>query len=183
MFSLHLWRCACHGEMHLRSAHEQLESIDNLLVNVPSFPMAHVKNVAYRQTDATADDFEHVYESMERGPSLELQNVPYSPQASSTMGVMAISHITPPPGPPLTPRCFCGLCGGPIVPQRPYALAQVPPNIFQQNPETLSFSKGGCGVRVVDAVANRLSGLVGGDDLMFFDATVTTYSLRVEVGC
>jgi hypothetical protein len=35
MFSLHLWRCPCHGEMHLRPTHEQLESIDNLQVTPP----------------------------------------------------------------------------------------------------------------------------------------------------
>jgi hypothetical protein len=145
--------------------------------------MAHVKYVVYRQAGTSANVFEHFYEPMERGHSLELQNISYSPQASSTTGVMDLSHLIPPPGPPLTPHCGCGLCGGLAVPQRPYVLAQVPPNLFQQNPETLNFSKGGCGVRVVDAMANRLSGLVGGDDLMFSDASVTTYSLRVEVGC
>jgi hypothetical protein len=36
-------------------------------------------------------------------------------------------------------------------------------------------------VLLVDAVQNRLSGLVGGDDLMFVDTLVSTFSLRIEV--
>lgn len=67
------------------------------------------------------------------------------------------------------------------MPQRSYQPIQLSPGLVHRRGETLSFSKGGCGVRVVDAVRNRLSGLVGGDDLMFMDAVVSTFSLRIEV--
>ena len=67
------------------------------------------------------------------------------------------------------------------MPQRSYQPVQLSPGLFHRTGETLSFSKGGCGVRVVDAVRNRLSGLVGGDDLMFMDTAVSTFSLRIEV--
>jgi len=69
------------------------------------------------------------------------------------------------------------------VPQRLYQSVQTSPNLdHRSDGETLGFSKGGCGVRVIDAIENRLSGLVGGDDLMFVRAAVSTFSLRIEVG-
>ena len=47
--------------------------------------------------------------------------------------------------------------------------------------EVVAFSKGGCGIPLRDAVENRLSGLVGGDDLMFDGFNVSAFSLRIEV--
>ena len=47
--------------------------------------------------------------------------------------------------------------------------------------EIVTFSKGGCGIPLRDAVENRLSGLVGGDDLMFDGFNVSAFSLRIEV--
>ena len=67
------------------------------------------------------------------------------------------------------------------MPQRAYGPVQLLPYI--RSGETLCFSKGGCGIRVIDAANNRLSGLVGGDDLMFMNTTVSTFSLRIEVSC
>lgn len=78
-------------------------------------------------------------------------------------------------------QCDCGLCNGLEVPQRAYVPVQLGSDAYQRDRETLSFSKGGCGVRLVDAVTNRLSGLVEGDDLMFPEAIVSTFSLRIEV--
>ena len=69
------------------------------------------------------------------------------------------------------------------MPQRPYQPIQSSPDPGHWNGETLSFSKGGCGIRVLDAAENRLSGLVGGDDFMFVDTAVSTFSLRIEVRC
>jgi hypothetical protein len=69
------------------------------------------------------------------------------------------------------------------VPQRPYQPIQLSSDICLHNGETLYFSKGGCGLPVLDAVKNRLSGLEGGDNLVFTDATVSTFSLRIEVSC
>ena len=47
--------------------------------------------------------------------------------------------------------------------------------------ERVTFSKGSCGIPLRDAVDNRLSGLVGGDDLMFDGFNVSAFSLRIEV--
>lgn len=58
---------------------------------------------------------------------------------------------------------------------------QLSSDLCLHNGETLYFSKGGCGLPVLDAVRNRLSGLEGGDDLVFTDAAVSTFSLRIEV--
>lgn len=69
------------------------------------------------------------------------------------------------------------------MPQRAYKPIQLPPDLCLQSGETLCFSKGGCGIRVIDTVKNCLSGLVGGDDLMFINTTVSTFSLRIEVSC
>ena len=108
--------------------------------------------------------------------------LPYIHQAFRAPDVMPTFHSTHTPGPALPPRCSCGLCEGLRVPQRPYIPAQMSPDLDQQNGETLTFSKGGCGICLVDAVQNRLSSLVGGDDLVFVDSPVSTFSLRIEVG-
>ena len=52
---------------------------------------------------------------------------------------------------------------------------------FSRIGEIVPFSKGGCGIPLRDAVENRLSGLVGGDDLMFDGFNVSAFSLRIEV--
>ena len=69
------------------------------------------------------------------------------------------------------------------MPQRAYKPIQLSPDLCLRSGETIYLSKGGCGIRVIDAVGNRLSGLVGGDDLMFVNTTVSTFSLRIEVSC
>jgi len=47
--------------------------------------------------------------------------------------------------------------------------------------ELITFSKGGCGIPLRDALENRLSGLVGGDDPMFDGFNVSAFSLRIKV--
>ena len=130
------------------------------------------------QADAAIIRLEDVYESGDYQASLGLSNVP---QVFGAPDMMSTSDSAHTPGLPLPPQCNCGLCGGLNVPQRPYIPIQMSPDLGQRNGETLAFSKGGCGIRLVDAVQNRLSGLVGGDDLMFVDAPVSTFSLRIEV--
>lgn len=82
---------------------------------------------------------------------------------------------------PPVPLCTCGLCRLPEVPQRRYQSTQISGDTDSRIGETVTFSKGGCGISLRDAVENRLSGLVGGDDPMFYDFNVTAFSLRIEV--
>lgn len=138
--------------------------------------------LVFPQVDASIVYLEPVYESEEQQAPVGLPNSsPYQPQISGGLVVMSPSPPVYASGSRLPVRCGCGLCGGPEVPQRPYIPVQTSPDLSQPNGETLSFSKGGCGVPLIDAVKNRLSGLVGGDDLMFVEAPVTTFSLRIEV--
>jgi len=102
------------------------------------------------------------------------------PVVSSTPVMVSPLDLVHTPGPPLPLGCTCGLCEGPEVPQRPHIPAQMSPRLGQLDGETLTFSNGGCGVLLVDALKNPLSGLIGGDDLMFVDASVTIFSLRIQ---
>ena len=83
--------------------------------------------------------------------------------------------------PPQISLCGCGLCLLPEVPQRRYQSTQISGDVDSRIGETVTFSKGGCGIPLRDAVENRLSGLVGGDDPMFDGFNVTAFSLRIEV--
>ena len=77
--------------------------------------------------------------------------------------------------------CSCGLCMLQEVPQRRYQSTQISGDADSRIGETVTFSKGACGIPLRDAVENRLSGLVGGDDPMFDGFNVTAFSLRIEV--
>ena len=79
------------------------------------------------------------------------------------------------------PFCCCGFCQLQEVPQRRYQSTQISVEADSRIGETVNFSKGGCGILLRDAVENRLSGLVGGDDLMFDGFNVSAFSLRIEV--
>ena len=87
------------------------------------------------------------------------------------------STIVPPP----FPLCCCGFCQLREVPQRRYQSTQISMEGDTRIGEAVTFSKGGCGIPLRDAVENRLSGLVGGDDLMFDGFNVSAFSLRIEV--
>jgi len=82
---------------------------------------------------------------------------------------------------PPTSVCGCGLCRLPEVPQRPYQSTQISVESGSKIGEIVTFSKGGCGIPLRDAIENRLSGLVGGDDIMFDGFNVSAFSLRIEV--
>lgn len=84
---------------------------------------------------------------------------------------------------PITfPAVHCGVCGAIEVPQRQYRSAPLAPDPTYESGEVIGFSKGGgCGVPIVDAAEYRLSDLLGGDDLMFVNTTVSTFSVRIEV--
>ena len=76
----------------------------------------------------------------------------------------------------------CGICRTIEVPQRHYRSAPLSPDPAYENGEIITFSKGGgCGVPIIDASEYRLSDLSGGDDLMFANTTVSTFSVRIEV--
>ena len=82
----------------------------------------------------------------------------------------------------MPPAVHCGLCGTIEVPQRQYRSAPLSPDPAYENGGVIVFSKGGgCGVPIVDASEYRLADLLGGDDLMFADTTVSTFSVRLEV--
>lgn len=89
--------------------------------------------------------------------------------------------IDPTAIPPSFSPCCCGFCQLREVPQRRYQSTQISMEGDSRIGETVTFSKGGCGIPLRDAVENRLSGLVGGDDLMFDGFNVSAFSLRIEV--
>lgn len=106
-------------------------------------------------------------------------NVPHSSLISPTPTGAVLTH----PGlqPIIPPAVHCGVCGAIEVPQRPYRSAPLSSDPSHENGEVIVFSQGGCGVTIVDASEGRLSDLLGGDDLMFIDTTVSTFSIRIEV--
>lgn len=84
---------------------------------------------------------------------------------------------------PITfPAIHCGACGAIEVPQRQYRSAPLSPDPTYDRGEFIAFSKGGgCGVPIVEASEYQLSDLLGGEDLMFVDTAVSTFSVRIEV--
>ena len=99
-----------------------------------------------------------------------------------SMTAQALSPLTNPMiiSPPAS-VCGCGFCRLPEVPQRPYQSTQISMESGSKIGEIVTFSKGGCGIPLRDAIENRLSGLVGGDDIMFDGFNVSAFSLRIEV--
>lgn len=185
MSALHFLRCLCHEHTFLGYVKEESQSGNNVQVRGISFivQMTRMRYLVFRQAGTGVIDLERVYEPEDQHASVGLSNLlPDIPQDFGTPDVTSTSYSTHTLGIPLPLRCGCGLCGGLKVPQRPYIPVQTSPDLSQLNGETLTFSKGGCGIHLVDAVKNRLSGLEGGDDLMFVDAPVSTFSLRIEVG-
>jgi len=96
---------------------------------------------------------------------------------TQTFSPLADPIIMPPPA----SVCGCGFCRLPEVPQRPYQSTQISVESGSKIGEIVTFSKGGCGILLRDAIENRLSGLVGGDDIMFDGFNVSAFSLRIEV--
>lgn len=92
---------------------------------------------------------------------------------------VAVTRPTLAPIPPT--GVHCGICRAIEVPQRHYRSAPLSPDPVYENGEIVNFSKGGgCGVPIIDASEYRLSDLVRGDDLMFANTTVSTFSVRIE---
>lgn len=141
--------------------------------------MTRIRHLVFLQAGADIVDLELVHDSEDQQASVGFSNDPYLPQVVGAQDLVSEYRSTYTPSLPLPFRCSCGLCGGLKVPQRLYVPIQMSPD--QRNGETFTFSKGGCGIRLIDAAQNRLSGLVGGDDLMFVDVSVSTFSLRIEV--
>ena len=98
----------------------------------------------------------------------------------TSIGVAVPTHTTL--APITSPAVHCGTCGAIQVPQRQYRSAPLSPDPTYEHGEVILFSKGGgCGVPVNDAAEYRLSDLFGGDDIIFADTAVTTFSVRIEV--
>ncbi|KAF9777448.1 hypothetical protein BJ322DRAFT_1056084 [Thelephora terrestris] len=97
----------------------------------------------------------------------------------TSIGGALASRLTPTPV--AFPAVHCGNCGAVEVPQRQYRSAPLAPDPTYDTGDVIVFSKaGGCGVPIVDAAEYRLSDLLGGDDLMFVNTTVSTFSVRIE---
>ena len=122
-------------------------------------------------------------------PPLTVLPAPPSPVSipQPTLNSLPMTTFPPPASvestivPPPFPLCCCGFCQLREVPQRRYQSTQISMEGDTRIGETVTFSKGGCGIPLRDAVENRLSGLVGGDDLMFDGFNVSAFSLRIEV--
>jgi hypothetical protein len=122
-------------------------------------------------------------------PPLTVLPAPPSPMSipQSIPNPLPMTAFTPPASvdptivPSPFPLCCCGFCQLREVPQRRYQSTQISMEGDTRIGETITFSKGGCGILLRDAVENRLSGLVGGDDLMFGGFNVSAFSLRIEV--
>ena len=104
-----------------------------------------------------------------------------NPMPMTTLAFPLPTSASPRIIPPPVSVCGCGFCRLPEVPQRRYRSTQISMENSSRIGETVTFSKGGCGIPLRDAVENRLSGLVGGDDLMFDGFNVSAFSLRIEV--
>jgi len=123
----------------------------------------------------------------------QITGLPTLPMPMSTSGlpqpVLDPLLMTFPPPTPVNPTdipppisfCTCGFCRLPEVPQRLYQSAHISMEPGSRIGELITFSKGGCGILLRDAIENRLSGLVGGDDLMFHGFNVSAFSLRITV--
>ena len=113
--------------------------------------------------------------------------IPILSQPAPNLLPMATPMFPPPTSvnpiiiPPPVPVCRCDLCQLPEVPQRRYRSTRVSIETNSRIGEIVTFSKDGSGVPLRDAVENRLSGLEGGDDLMFDGFNVSAFSLRIEV--
>ena len=83
--------------------------------------------------------------------------------------------------PIIPPAVHCGTCRAIEVPQRLYRSAPLSSDPTYENGEVIVFSQSGCGVSIVDASEGRVSDLFRGDDPMFVDTTVSTFSVRIEV--
>lgn len=112
---------------------------------------------------------------------------PHLPQSSLIGSTLTSGAVLTHPGlgsrlpPVIPPTVHCGVCGAIEVPQRPYRSAQLSTDPAYDNGEVIGFSQGGCGVSISDASDGRLSDLLGGEDLMFVDTNVSTFSVRIEV--
>ncbi|KAF9790373.1 hypothetical protein BJ322DRAFT_384204 [Thelephora terrestris] len=193
MSALHVVQCLCHGQMFLgRVTHSTgdiaLQPLD------PSTPPELLQHLAMSSI-VHPDPFSAPLLGLPSTPESQLPQLTALPAPSSPLTISRQNHMSatggiyhsPTPAlanpivlPPSVSLCACGLCGLPEVPQRLYQSTQISGDTDSRIGETVTFSKGGCGIPLREAVENRLSGLVGGDDPMFYDFNVTAFSLRIE---
>lgn len=186
----HLVQCLCHGQMYWG----QVAPSTGEVVLQPFDPSMHPELVQHLTMSSTThpDPFNLPIPTHPSTPDqlpqlTALPAVPppiqIPPQNLMSMAPGAFHSSTsvhPAILSPSAPLCRCGFCRLPEVPQRRYQSTQISGDADSRIGETVTFSKGSCGIPLRDAVENRLSGLVGGDDLMFYDFNVTAFSLRIE---
>ena len=185
MLDFHIVSCSCHGQMILvralgvvGDAGTQVSGRDPLAFSTNSHETlpGQTASQAFGNTEP-ALGFEPTQVSA-RGSNPPQPSL-IDPAPTPTSGVAVAIHPNLPPIIP--PAVHCGVCGAIEVPQRPYRSALLFSDPTYENEEVIVFSQGRCGVSIVDAFEGRISGLFGGDDLMFADTAVSTFSIRIEV--
>lgn len=193
MSGQHLVQCLCHGQTFLG----RVTSPTGDFTLQPLDLSTHPELLQYLSMSSTVhpDPFNQPFPGLAPTPENQLPQLTALPAAPPPMTIPPRNHMsvrsgafrspastyvhpTTIPSPPHL--CACGLCRLPEVPQRRYQSTQISGDADSRIGEMVTFSKGGCGILLRDAVENRLSGLVGGDDLMFYDFNVTAFSLRIE---
>jgi len=179
MPDLHVVQCSCHGQMiWVRAVDIFTDTGDQVSGRGPlSSPPTAVKTHP-QQIVCPTFDFENVLglvttPAYTNSPSPHQSLIDRSPSSGAV--------TTHPSLMPTTPTAHCGVCGAIDVPQRPYRSVLSSPDQTYKKREVIMFSRGGCGVPIADAAENRLSGLLGGNELVFVGATVSTFSIRIEV--
>lgn len=190
MSGLHVVQCLCHGQMFLGNAAHSTGDMSLQPLDLSTHP----ELVQYLPISSVShtDPFNQQIPGLPPTPESQLPQLTALPAVSPSIPISTQNHMPITNGsfrsasvnptivqPPIS-LCNCGLCRLPEVPQRRYQSTQISGDSDSRIGETVTFSKGGCGIRLRDAIENRLSGLVGGDDLMFYDFNVTAFSLRIE---
>lgn len=182
MPDFHIVPCSCHGQMIWVRAMGVFGHPNTQVSQVaPSALPQRVTNLPLQMADRVLENPGSIVGFDPTQPPTNTSILPQSMIDPTLIGGAAA--IRPTVTIPITfPAVHCGVCGAIEVPQRQYRSAPLSPDPTYENGENIIFSKGGgCGVPVVDAAEYRLSDLLGGDDLVFADTAVSTFSVRIEV--
>ena len=172
MLDFHLVPCSCHGQMiWVRAIGVVGDANTQVSGRVPFNILPQpVTNLPLQPADRTLENGGSTVGLDPTGLTTNIANLALQPVIDPT--------VTP----VVFPAVHCGVCGAIEVPQRQYRSAPISPDPTYDNGEVIVFSKGGgCGVPIVDAAEYRMPDLLGGDDPMFVDIAVSTFSVRIEV--
>ncbi|KAF9648914.1 hypothetical protein BDM02DRAFT_2009719 [Thelephora ganbajun] len=192
MSGLHVVQCLCHGQMFLGQVTQStgdiaLQPLDpsifhpELLRYLAMSPVMHCDNPNPQIPGLSTNPDSQLPPLVTPPMAIPI----FSQSAQNPVPVTAptfpsSTSVNPTIAPPPALLCNCGFCRLQEVPQRRYQSTQISMESDSRIGETVTFSKGGCGIPLRDAIENRLSGLVGGDDPMFDGFNVSAFSLRIE---